>query len=124
MRYTCDIEGLEHAFVEFSDAWTRGEYRALGSTDDGDAWLALLRSKIVAVCLPCLKGDDIDDPTQLTEEDFDRVDIRAFQWFSNMPWLFRAEIANQGEVLRRRLYGITAAALTPNNHQEPEKELA
>lgn len=85
MRITCTLPGYEQCYVEVSDRWTRGEIRRFwsgGLTGDDDA-SALLIQKTEAVYLVTVDGLDLDDPSDLTDENLDQLAYEMFVWLSN-----------------------------------------
>ena len=119
MRYdTPDDPELGGSWVEYSDRWSRAEWRQLaagrtGETDaereaSGLAWLALVAAKTVGLHLLCADGSYLDDPAQLTEADLDRVEVATYLWWTDTPWALRTDLANRGNASRRRLLGTAA----------------
>lgn len=110
MRYQCDIEGLEHCFVEFSDRWSRKEVREWFAAVEMDALCAIYQRKIMSCALDCTDTDPITDPKQLTPEGLDRMDFRLFRWFSALATKHTNELFSLGEASRRRLFAIAEAS--------------
>lgn len=103
MKYTCDIEGLEHNFVELSDVWSRKQAVAFLSADS-DEYLNLLKAKIVAMSLDCVDGEPITDASALTNNALDDIDMRVFHWLKIIPRGHVQNILNLGEASGRRSY--------------------
>lgn len=80
MRYNSNVPGLEHCFVEISERWTRGDVKNFFALK-GDEFLALVRSKVVAIHLEA-EGGAIDTPDKLTSDNADNVDYQLWRWFS------------------------------------------
>ena len=120
MRYTCDeVEG--DSFVEYSDRWSRAESRDIWQMD-ADALLALLRAKLCATHLLCSDGTYLDEPSDLTEPELDRVDMRVYVWFSGTWVRCLNDLTDQGNASRRRLFATLAAVetqTTANHATEP-----
>ena len=105
MKYFCDIPGLEHNFVEFSDSWSRGQRKALRQLN-GDAWLALLGGKITAMYLDCPGGEPMTTLEGVTNETFEAVDMRVWDWFMFVPTAHFLYLDNLGEASGRRLFAM------------------
>lgn len=80
MRYTSNVPGFEHCFVDISERWTRGNVKDFFALK-GEEYLALVRSKIVAIHLDT-DGNPIDSPDKLTSDAADNVDYQLWRWFS------------------------------------------
>lgn len=101
MRLQCDIPGLEHNFIEFSDAWSRAERVQFGQF--GDGWLALIASKTVAVHMDRPGKEPLTTLDNVTDEILDEVDWRVYRWFTFTPRAHIEGLDNLGEASRRRL---------------------
>ena len=116
MRYDCkDFSG---AFVEFSDAWTRKEFKRVFDSDPA-AYLALVQSKVVACYLPTLEGDAINSPDMLTADRIEDVDVRLWTWFSNAVIKAVSDVAKLGEVVAASLWSGTETAKAADNLPTP-----
>lgn len=111
MRYECDDPAFAGSFIEFSESWSRGEVRAAWAAKEVDL-LDILRRKITALYLPCVNGDPITDPDDLTPERLGDVDTRLYTWFANAWIKCMDDLANLGNALGRQLF-VTSAGLTP-----------
>lgn len=116
MRFEYEGDEFPGAFVEVSDAWSIGQRRAFLELK-GDDWLALWRKKIVALHLPALEGEPLDDSEQVTQDGLDRLDVRLFAWLEAAIVLTVRELADLGEAQRRALFDTyakkTAKVTTP-----------
>ena len=132
MRYdTEDSPELGGSWVEYSDRWSRAEWRQLaaGRTGETDAeqaatslaWLALVCAKTTGVHLLCGDGSYLDDPTELTEENLDRVEVATYLWWADTPWALRMDLTNRGNASRRRLWP-TVANLNGTQVTTPQTE--
>lgn len=99
MRYTCNVEGFEHCFVEVSERWTRGDVKNFFAMK-GEEYLALLRSKIVAIHLDATSP--IDAPEKLTSAAADDVDYQVWRWFSVAVQKGVDDLYSMGEENARR----------------------
>lgn len=117
MRYECnDFPG---AFVEFSDAWSRKQLRDAWNVQ-GEEYMSLVRSKIVACYLPTLDGDAIDAPEKLTLDSADDMDMRLWRWFSATVPKALDDVLKLGETVAASLWSGTdsaEAAKTTNQDQ-------
>lgn len=115
LKYTCDIPGFEDCWFELSERWTRGELKAFFA-DRGDAYLALIRKKIVAIHMTAdpdqIDGGAITDPAQLTPEATDHVDITLWKWFATALNVGVDELYSMGEAHARRWSGEYAKLMT------------
>ena len=117
MRYDCnDFPG---AFVEFSDAWTRKEFKRVFDNSDPAVYLALVRSKVVACYLPTSDGDAIDNPDKMTAERIEDVDVRLWTWFSNAVIKAVSDVAKLGEAVAASLWSGTETAKAADNPPTP-----
>ena len=103
MRFDFEGEEFPGAFVEISDAWSIGQRRAFLELK-GAEWLDLWRSKVVALHLPALEGEPIDDPAEITQDGLDRLDVRLFAWLEAAIILTVRELGSLGEAQRRALF--------------------
>ena len=103
MRFEYEGDEFPGAFVEISDAWSIGQRRAFLELK-GAEWLDLWRSKVVALHLPAIEGEQLDAPDQLTQDGLDRLDVRLFAWLEAAIVLTVRELANLGEAQRRALF--------------------
>lgn len=131
MHYdTKDSPELGGSWVEYSDRFSRAEWRQLaaGRTGETDAeqaasslaWLALVRAKTTAIHLLCSDGSYLDDPVLLTEDNLDRVEVATYLWWADTPWALRMDLTNRGNASRRRLWPTVASQTS----QEMETEIA
>lgn len=110
MKYCCDVPGLEHNFIEFSDRWSKAErqaFRTLGGSDDKakhEEWLTLYRSKIVALHLDCIGAEPITTPDHITDEYIDRMDLVVFEWLKYVGGAHLDHLSSLGKVTGLRLY--------------------
>lgn len=102
-KYTCDIPGFEDCWFEISERWTRGELKSFFA-ETGDAYLDLIRRKIVAIHMPT-EGDPITEPAHLVNENIDRVDIWVWKWFGTAIAVGVDELYSMGEAHARRWSG-------------------
>lgn len=117
MRYECnDFPG---AFVEFSQAWTRGELkRAIDDkTTVAESW-AIGVSKVVALNIPTVDGEPLTDPALLAREYddaiYDDIDMRLFRWLSAVMFKAAIDATSLGETLAVALWRGTETATTAN----------
>lgn len=101
LRYELD-DGA--AWVVFDRHWTRGELRRFWR-ENGDPWLALVRSKIVALCV-----GELSDPAQVTEEGLDTLEYGVYTWFEQVCLKAVVDVAKLGEARGRRLWDTNGAA--------------
>jgi hypothetical protein len=119
MRYQCDIPGLENNFVEFSDAWSRAQRRALRQLN-GDTWLQLLAGNVIAIHLDCPDGEPLTTLEGVTNEMFEAVDMRVWDWFQFVPIAHVHNLDNLGETSGRRLLGMNGeSAAQPTTSPTP-----
>ena len=115
MRYECD--DFPGAFVEFSDAWTRGELKRAVSdeTTVAESW-ALGISKLTACCIPVVGGDALTEPAQLPADYdavvYDDIDMRLFRWLSAVMYKASIDATRLGETLAVALWRGTDTAAT------------
>jgi hypothetical protein len=113
MKYSCDIEGLEHNYIELSDVWSRKQATEF-LTADSDKYLALLKAKIIALSLDCVEGPPVTSAEDLTDDALDDLDMRVFHWLKIIPRGHVQNVLNLGEASGRRSYvtvGETAARM-------------
>jgi len=119
MRYDCDLPGHESNFVEVADSWSRAEMRRFRqlfgseSEADNDEYLALIRSKTVALRLSCVGADDIADPCELTDDRLDDIDQTVYLWFASVHPVAVREINRLGEASVRRLWQPAEGSAAP-----------
>ena len=117
MRYECD--DFPGAFVEFSQAWRRGELkRAIDDkTTVAESW-AIGVSKIVALNIPRIDAEPLTDPAQLPREYdadiYDDIDMRLFRWLSAVMFKAAIDATSLGETLAVALWHGTETATTAN----------
>lgn len=88
------------AYVEFSDAWTRGEVLRFSELE-GESFFAFIASKITAASIPLGGGELLTDPTQFVAR-IDDIDARAFFWLMTLPALEYGRIGRLGESTGRQ----------------------
>ena len=104
MRYTCEEPGFEDAFLEFSEVgWTRRALNSLRTLDDTEEYFAIVRSRLTAIQVPALEGDDLTAPEHLTPDALDRIDIVAYNWIITVIVRVIRDVTNLGEAPWRRL---------------------
>lgn len=94
---------FEGAYVEYSDAWSVGQRNRFWADKD-EPFLALLRSKTVAIYLPAEEGEAITTADDITADDMDRLDLRLYEWFRGTWLTCLLDIGKLGEALRRSLF--------------------
>lgn len=110
-RIGCDIEGLEHNWVELSSKWTRGEIRTLENATD-DTLLDLLKRKITSCYIELDNGEVLQSADELTEEMLDEADLRVY------TWLFASMFT---QIDRLRALGFTSSRLSSTtNGRQPK----
>lgn len=95
-----EFDAIEGTFVEFGDAWTRGEMLRFSELE-GPQYFAFLASKMVGVSLPLGNGELLTDPAQFVDR-LDDVDMRAFYWLMTLPALEYGRIGRLGEATGRQ----------------------
>jgi hypothetical protein len=100
MRFDCDMEGFEGCFVEYSEAWSVRQHDQF-FTAKGEEFIALLRSKTVAVSLTTLEDFTIDTPEGMQYDNLAAMDLRLFQWWNETGLRCVGELKRLGEALRR-----------------------
>lgn len=119
MRYQCDIPGLEHNFVEFSDSWSRAQRLAVRKAT-GDEWLTLLAKKITAMHMDCPDQEPLTTLEGVTNEAFQAIDTRVWDWFGWVPAAHFNYLDSLGEGSGRRLLGVKGeSAATPTDSPTP-----
>jgi len=121
MRYTCDIPGFEDCYIEFSDAWSRREFREFfkdtKTDEDKESWLALVRHKIDVLHIKLMRGHAIDTPSEFTDDALDDMDVRLFKWLMSAILKAPSDISDLGKAAGRRLWG-TPEALTDTTDRQ------
>ena len=105
MRYDCDEPAFAGDYVEFSDSFSRAQQRALWDVagQDEEAFLALLRPKILSLHLSCVDAEPITAAADLTSERADQIDTRLYTWFS-YAWVAHLRgLSDLGNAAGRRL---------------------
>lgn len=100
-RYTCDIPGYESCYLELSSRWTKGEVRRFFA-DNGEAWFALMRSKIVAIYLTQETGGAIDSAEAFVNGAVDEVDYVVWRWVQTAAQKAIDDLHSLGEASARR----------------------
>jgi hypothetical protein len=112
LRYDC--EAFPGSFVEFSEAWTRGELRGVVSADvdSADSWRVAV-TKITTCHIERIGEDDITDPAQLPgdllDSAYDSVDMRLFRWLAHVALKAAMDVTNLGEEIAASLWRTTEA---------------
>ena len=105
MRYECSDPQFAGVFVEFSEAWSRGEMRRFFDPKlPRDEWLALVASKIVALYLPRLYGEPLTNPADISQATTDDVDVRLWHWLNTAMTRAVGDVGTLGEALGRTLW--------------------
>lgn len=105
-RYTCTEPGFETAFIEFAEAWSVRQRRSMIDAV-GEDYLALAREKITGIYLPAVEGEPLTTAADFTEANLDRLDVRLFTWLTTVSLKVLLDLADLGEAVRRRSYGIS-----------------
>lgn len=115
MRYEC--EDFPGAFVEFSNAWTRGELKRAVSdeTTVAESW-AIGVSKVTACYIPVVGGEPLTTPAQLPVDYdnaiYDDIDMRLFRWLSAVMYKAAIDATRLGETLAVALWRGTDTVAT------------
>lgn len=105
MRYDCEEDGFEGAFVEFAPSgWTRKTIRDLRTLNEGDEWFAVLRERVTALHLLTVDGESIDAPAALDAALFDRLDLVLYNWLVAVIIKALGEVGDLGNAVWRRLF--------------------
>jgi len=75
MRYYCDMDGLGDNWIEVSPSWTRREVREMHEAE-GPEFMDIWRRKVTACHLEKQDGEPITDPSIVTEDVLDDLDLR------------------------------------------------
>jgi hypothetical protein len=111
MRYSCDIEGLEHNYIELSDVWSKKQIEAFLDADI-EANLVLLRPKIVSLSLARVDGEPITSADQVTNDSLEEIDFRVFHWFKVALVVHVTSMKKLGEASGWRLIAIVGETAT------------
>lgn len=99
LKLYCTVPGLEENWIELPERWTLRDQREIEQADR-DAFLDLLRRKVVAIHLITEDGDVLDEPAALTEERLEGLDVRLDQ--------FLATVMQSAILMQRRLGNFSA----------------
>jgi len=112
MRYCCDLPGFEDNFIELSDVWSRKQVKSFWQFE-GEAYMALLKTKVVSCNLACPDGPPITEAFLFTEEGLEQVDFRIYHWVVNVPVKHVSELGTLSLACGRRLFASTEDSSAP-----------
>ena len=119
MKFTCNLEGFEGNWIEFSDRWTRAEGKELFDLPERDAFNKFMPAKCIACHLEQSDGDPITDPAKLTYDALDDVDLVVFGFVARALYNCYQELTRLGNASARLSSNTTAQMMIAalKNHQ-------
>lgn len=117
MKFTCNLEGFEGNWIEFSDVWTRREGKELFELPESEAFNKYAPLKCVACHIELSEGEPITNPAKLTYESMDDADARVFGFVARALFNAYQEMQRLGNASARLSSNTIAMIAALKNHQ-------
>ena len=117
MKFTCNLEGFEGNWIEFSDVWTKREGDELFTLPEREAFDKYMALKATACHIEQGDQEPITNPAKLTYDAFDDIDARLFGFVARALFNAYQEMQRLGNASARLSSNTIAMIAALKNHQ-------